>query len=249
MSRRIWPASSGSSSAPMPGRRRPHGIPISPPCAGHDRSPRRARRRSHRPRHAVARPAGFEDHGRASRRAAPRALDPRRPRPRRRAAGDYELIALPLALAGLDARRCAPFSGTCHHEPHSRRHRSPRPRRPARSAARAFVVLGRRHLEATRSAPCPRRRRRARRGHRGRVGPGFIRSWNTHGWIDRRPDRRQRSRAHRIFRRRPGEVIVADSTSVNLFKLMARRCACVPAAASSCRRPRTSRPIFMSRRD
>jgi len=106
--------------------------------AGHDRSPSRARRRSHRPRHAVARPADSKtmDAHHAVRRHGSRSSKASSSTPCRPATTSSS--PLPSRLPGSTPRRCAPFSGTCHHEPHSRRHRSPRPRRPARSAARAF---------------------------------------------------------------------------------------------------------------
>jgi len=50
-------------------------------------------------------------------------------------------------------------------------------------------------------------------------GTDLIRSWNSHGWIDL-PHRVGDAIAP-LVGARPGEVIVADSTSVNLFKLLA----------------------------
>ena len=50
-------------------------------------------------------------------------------------------------------------------------------------------------------------------------GTDLIRSWNAHGWIDL-PHRVGDAIAP-LVGARPGEVIVADSTSVNLFKLLA----------------------------
>ena len=50
-------------------------------------------------------------------------------------------------------------------------------------------------------------------------GERLIRSWNEAGWID--APRRIGSKIARIIGARPHEVIVADSTSVNLFKLLA----------------------------
>jgi kynureninase len=49
-------------------------------------------------------------------------------------------------------------------------------------------------------------------------GDGLIRSWNEAGWIDL--PRRVGDKIARLIGARPGEVIVADSTSVNLFKLL-----------------------------
>lgn len=50
-------------------------------------------------------------------------------------------------------------------------------------------------------------------------GSGLIRSWNDAGWIE--APRRIGDKIARLIGARPGEVIVADSTSVNLFKLLA----------------------------
>jgi kynureninase len=48
-------------------------------------------------------------------------------------------------------------------------------------------------------------------------GEGLIRSWNTAGWFDCRSAWATRSRA---CRRRPGEVVATDSTSINLYKVL-----------------------------
>jgi kynureninase len=50
-------------------------------------------------------------------------------------------------------------------------------------------------------------------------GDGLIRSWNQAGWIDL--PRRVGDKIARLIGARDGEVVVADSTSVNLFKLLA----------------------------
>jgi len=50
-------------------------------------------------------------------------------------------------------------------------------------------------------------------------GRGLIRSWNDAGWIE--APRRLGDKVARLVGALPGEVIVADSTSVNLFKLLA----------------------------
>jgi kynureninase len=50
-------------------------------------------------------------------------------------------------------------------------------------------------------------------------GQGLIRSWNTHGWIDLQ--RRVGDKVARLVGAAPGEVLVGDSTSVDLFKLSA----------------------------
>lgn len=50
-------------------------------------------------------------------------------------------------------------------------------------------------------------------------GEGLIRSWNTAGWVD--APRRVGEKIGQLIGARSGETIVADSTSVNLFKLLA----------------------------
>ena len=49
-------------------------------------------------------------------------------------------------------------------------------------------------------------------------GEGLIRSWNDAGWID--APARVGDKIARLIGAAPGEVIVADSTSVNLYKLL-----------------------------
>jgi kynureninase len=49
-------------------------------------------------------------------------------------------------------------------------------------------------------------------------GERLIRSWNEAGWID--APQRVGARIARLIGAKPHEVIVADSTSVNLFKLL-----------------------------
>lgn len=49
-------------------------------------------------------------------------------------------------------------------------------------------------------------------------GEGLIRSWNTAGWIDL--PRRLGDRIATLVGAGPGEVVVADSTSVNLYKVL-----------------------------
>jgi kynureninase len=46
----------------------------------------------------------------------------------------------------------------------------------------------------------------------------LIRSWNAAGWIDL--PRRVGDKIARLVGARPGELVVADSTSVNLFKVL-----------------------------
>ena len=50
-------------------------------------------------------------------------------------------------------------------------------------------------------------------------GEDLITSWNKHGWVDL--PRRVGAKIARLIGAKPHEVIVADSTSVNLFKLLA----------------------------
>jgi kynureninase len=49
-------------------------------------------------------------------------------------------------------------------------------------------------------------------------GVGLIRSWNRAGWIDL--PRRVGDKIGRLVGARPGELVAADSTSVNLFKVL-----------------------------
>jgi kynureninase len=57
-------------------------------------------------------------------------------------------------------------------------------------------------------------------------GEDLIRSWNKHGWIDL--PRRIGDKIARLIGAGAGEVVVADSTSVNLFKLLAAALALNP---------------------
>ena len=50
-------------------------------------------------------------------------------------------------------------------------------------------------------------------------GTGLIRSWNSAGWITL--PQRVGDKVARLVGARPGELVVADSTSVNLFKVLA----------------------------
>jgi kynureninase len=50
-------------------------------------------------------------------------------------------------------------------------------------------------------------------------GCDLIRSWNRHGWIDMQ--QRVGEKIGRLIGAAPGETLVADSTSVNLFKMLA----------------------------
>lgn len=57
-------------------------------------------------------------------------------------------------------------------------------------------------------------------------GTSLIRSWNDHGWIDL--PRRVGSKIARLVGTEAHEVVVADSTSVNLFKLLSAALALRP---------------------
>jgi kynureninase len=57
-------------------------------------------------------------------------------------------------------------------------------------------------------------------------GAELIRSWNTRGWID--SPQRVGAKIAALIGARPNEVIVADSTSVNLFKLIVAAAALAP---------------------
>lgn len=57
-------------------------------------------------------------------------------------------------------------------------------------------------------------------------GDSLIRSWNEHGWID--APQRVGAKIARLIGAKPYEVIVADSVSVNLFKLIVAAAALAP---------------------
>jgi kynureninase len=57
-------------------------------------------------------------------------------------------------------------------------------------------------------------------------GSELIRSWNTRGWIE--APRRIGAKIAALIGAKPNEVIVADSTSVNLFKLIVAAAALAP---------------------
>jgi kynureninase len=57
-------------------------------------------------------------------------------------------------------------------------------------------------------------------------GEQLIRSWNSRGWID--APQRIGAKIARLIGAEPNEVIVADSTSVNLFKLIVAAAALAP---------------------
>jgi len=85
---------------------------------------------------------------------------------------------------------------------------------------------------------------RVRQVVEGEWGRGLIRSWNTAGWI---------SLSHRIGDKiapligaGPGEVVVADSTSVNLYKVLSAALGLVKADAEAGRAP--SRSLVLAER-
>ncbi|MEP6967960.1 MAG: kynureninase, partial [Pseudomonadota bacterium] len=61
-------------------------------------------------------------------------------------------------------------------------------------------------------------------------GEGLIRSWNTNGWIE--APTRVGAKIAALIGAAPHEVVVADSTSVNLFKLAAGALALRPDRAT-----------------
>ena len=75
------------------------------------------------------------------------------------------------------------------------------------------------YLDGNSLGPLPRgTAERLQQAVTGEWGEGLIRSWNDAGWIDL--PRRVGDKIARLVGGRPGEVVVADSTSVNLFKVL-----------------------------
>lgn len=72
-------------------------------------------------------------------------------------------------------------------------------------------------------------------------GRDLIRAWNSAGWID--GPQRVGARIGRLIGARPGEVIAADSTSLNLYKVLAVALAQVRARGDAGRR------VIVSERD
>jgi kynureninase len=75
-------------------------------------------------------------------------------------------------------------------------------------------------------------------------GAGLIRSWNTAGWIDL--SQRIGDKIARLVGAGPGELIVADSTSANLYKVLSAAMAMVNADAPARRRIVSERHNFPS---
>ena len=93
------------------------------------------------------------------------------------------------------------------------------------------------YLDGNSLGPLPRSvRERLRDVVERQWGRDLIRSWNLHGWIDL--PLRVGEKIAPLVGAAPGEVAVADSTSVNLFKLL--------AGASELR---PDRPVIVSERD
>ncbi|HET7793586.1 MAG TPA: kynureninase, partial [Rhizobacter sp.] len=80
---------------------------------------------------------------------------------------------------------------------------------------------------------------RVQQAIQGEWGTGLIRSWNTAGWIDL--PRRVGDKIARLVGAGPGELVVADSTSVNLFKVLS-------AALRITRADSPSRRVIVSER-
>jgi kynureninase len=76
-------------------------------------------------------------------------------------------------------------------------------------------------------------------------GEGLIRSWNTAGWITL--SHRIADKIARLIGAGPGEVMVGDSTSVNLFKLLSAAIA-ISAAPANRERTNASRHQILSER-
>src|SRR5262249_3175513 len=62
-------------------------------------------------------------------------------------------------------------------------------------------------------------------------GIGLIRSWNDAGWVTL--SRRIGDKIARLIGARAGEVVVADSTSINLYKMLSAAIAVMRADASA----------------
>jgi kynureninase len=76
------------------------------------------------------------------------------------------------------------------------------------------------YLDGNSLGPLPRRvAQRVREVVEGEWGRDLIRSWTLHGWIDL--PLRVGDRIGRLIGAAPGEVVAADSTSIDLFKLVA----------------------------
>ena len=89
------------------------------------------------------------------------------------------------------------------------------------AATRELFVLpeGVRYFDGNSLGPLPRSsRKRVAEVVQQEWGQDLIRSWNLHRWIDL--PRRLGARVSRLIGATPDEVVIADSTSINLFKLL-----------------------------
>ena len=83
------------------------------------------------------------------------------------------------------------------------------------------------YLDGNSLGPLPRRTlARMIDTMREQWGQSLIRSWNDHDWIGL--PQRVGDKIARLVGAAPGEIVAADSTSVNLFKLLAAACAMRP---------------------
>jgi kynureninase len=105
--------------------------------------------------------------------------------------------------------------------------------RPLRAAFR--LPPGVIYLDGNSLGPLPRTTpRRLDAVVRQEWGHGLIRSWQEAGWID--APARVGGKIARLIGAAPEEVVVADSTSINLFKLLAASVRLQPAAGTGARR-------------
>ena len=142
--------------------------------------------------------------------------------------GDYELIALPLKIAGCDA---SPVRAVLRNSPDDTATTPSRSTPPIRSPciARAFALPdGVIYLDGNSLGALPRATTaRLREVIEREWGEGLIRSWNEAHWTDL--PRRVGAKIARLIGAHADEVICADSTSINLFKVLATALRCIRA--------------------
>lgn len=93
--------------------------------------------------------------------------------------------------------------------------------------ARFYLPEGVIYLDGNSLGPLPHEtRRRLAQVMEAEWGEGLIRSWNAAGWIAL--PQRIGDKLARLLGAQPGEVIVGDSTSINLFKALAAALALRP---------------------
>ena len=179
-------------------------------------------------------------------------------------AGDYELIALPLKLTQACAspvravlRSLAMITRADCLDEDSRDQLAPLRAQFALDRVDAAGVI---YLDGNSLGVLPKAAiDRARDVVETEWGVGLIRSWTAAGWIDL--SQRIGDKIAPLVGARAGEVIVADSTSVNLFKALSAAMALPPPplpsprlrrrdrlAPGSCRSAQISRPISTSPR-